>query len=127
VRPAEEQIHPTVSDVVRRAVAVADPGGRDAVLGELERRFEDDDRPISSVDDPPRLFDAARREREASTATGIDGALEVTSAIATYLAFRRDEFEGDREELVRLAVRAGYEGDPPAPVSEWLLEAGIET
>jgi hypothetical protein len=126
MRPASDPVQPTVSEVVRRAVAAVDPSGRDAVLGELERSFEDDERPISSVGDPARLFDGARREREASTPIGTDGALELTSAIATYLAFRRDEIEEDREGLIRLAVRAGYDGDPPAAVSEWLLAAGIE-
>jgi hypothetical protein len=39
-----------VSDVVRRAVELCDPEGVDETLGRLEEQFEDDDEPITAVE-----------------------------------------------------------------------------
>ena len=41
---------PTVADLVRRAVAVCDPAGRDSSLARLETQLEDDDEPVTAVD-----------------------------------------------------------------------------
>jgi hypothetical protein len=46
-------------------------------------------------------------------------------AVATYLAFRRDEIDDDREDLLRLAARAEYDGQPPDYVRTWLDEQGV--
>jgi hypothetical protein len=46
-------------------------------------------------------------------------------AVATYLAFRRDELDDDREELLRLAARAEYDGHPPDNVRAWLDQQGV--
>jgi hypothetical protein len=121
-----EPQRPTVSEVVRRAIEAVDPGGLDAGLAELERAFEDDDRPISAVADPESLFEEARRERAAADPTGADPGLEVAAAVATYLAFRRDEVDEQREELLRLAIRAEFDGSPPAAVEDWLVAEGID-
>ncbi len=40
----------TVSELVRRAVEVCDPAGVDADLGRLEEQLEDDDVPVTAVD-----------------------------------------------------------------------------
>jgi hypothetical protein len=47
-------------------------------------------------------------------------------AIATYLAFRRDEFDDDPHDLLRLAARAEYNGNPPEHVRAWLEDQGVE-
>ena len=47
-------------------------------------------------------------------------------AVATYLAFRRDEMDDDREDLLRLAARAEYDGHPPENVRAWLEERGVK-
>jgi hypothetical protein len=54
-----------------------------------------------------------------------DPAVVMMAALATYLAFRRTEIERDREELLRLAARAEFDGQPPEPVAEWLAEQGF--
>ena len=46
-------------------------------------------------------------------------------AVATYLAFRRDEIDDNREDLLRLAARAEYDGKPPDNVRSWLDEQGV--
>ena len=46
-------------------------------------------------------------------------------AVATYLAFRRDEIGDDPADILRLAVRAEYDGNPPDNVRAWLDEQGV--
>ena len=49
----------------------------------------------------------------------------MAAAVATYLSFRRDEADEDAEELLRLAARAEFNGNPPAAVATWLEEQGV--
>jgi hypothetical protein len=41
------------------------------------------------------------------------------------LAFRRDEMDDDPEDVLRLAIRAEYDGHPPDNVRRWLEEQGV--
>jgi hypothetical protein len=50
----------------------------------------------------------------------------MAAAVATYLAFRRDELQEDPEELLRLAARAEFSGNVPGDVAEWLALRGVE-
>jgi hypothetical protein len=50
----------------------------------------------------------------------------MATAVALYLAHRRDEMRADREHVLRLAARSEWKGDPPDAVVEWLEEQGIE-
>ena len=113
---------PTVADVVRRAVEICDPDRADPALGDLAARFEDRDEPITGLDDPEaELADGAALDDD------LAGPAELMAvAVATYLAHRRDEIEDDREEVLRLAARAEFAGDPPPPVRDWLAEQGVE-
>jgi hypothetical protein len=52
--------------------------------------------------------------------------LQMTAAVAVYLAHRRDELEEDPLDVLRLAARAEFNGNPPAHVANWLDEAGVE-
>src|SRR3954447_17739913 len=94
---------PTLSEVVRRACEVADPSGADELVTELLTRFEDRDEPVSAVDDV---------EQQLAEAQGIvdpDGdsePLRNAVAVATYLAFRRDQIGADPDELIRRATAA---------------------
>jgi hypothetical protein len=54
-----------------------------------------------------------------------DPALQLAAAVATYLAFRRDELDEDPRTLLELAARAEFEGHPPAGVDELLAERGV--
>jgi hypothetical protein len=113
----------TLAQVVHRAAEVVDPEGADQDVVDLLVRFEDADEPVSAIDDV--------EQRIAEGAGVIDpqeesGPVQVARVVATYLAFRRDEVAEEPDELVRLAVRAEYDGHPPEPVTEWLALNGVE-
>jgi sirohydrochlorin ferrochelatase len=107
----------TLTQVVHRATEVVDPEGADPDVVDLLVRFEDADEPVTAIEDVEL--------RIAEGAGAIDpqeesGPVQVARAVATYLAFRRDEVTEDPDELVRLAIRAEYDGHPPEPVADWL-------
>lgn len=114
----------TLSEVVHRAVVVVDPDGNQG-LDDLLERFQDDDEPLSSV-----LADVTRQK----IAEGVgaldpqeeDPAVQMAGAVATYLAYRRDEVDEEPGALLELAARAEFDGNPPANVRSWLADAGIE-
>jgi hypothetical protein len=114
---------PTLADVVHRAAEVADPEGHNDGVSDLLRRFEDRDEPVTTEPDV---------ELEIAEAKGAvdpqdeDPVVVMMAAVATYLAFRRTELERDREELLRLATRAEFDGHPPDLVADWLAEQGVE-
>ena len=113
----------TVAELVRRAVAVCDPDDEDADLGEFEVQLEDDDEPVSAVEN--------LEERLAVAEEGADVLLEkpavmMATAVALYLAYRPDELGGDPEHVLRLAARAEWKGDPPDAVLDWLTARGVE-
>jgi hypothetical protein len=112
----------SLAEVVRRAVEACDPTGADQRLAELQERFEDADEPVTAVDDlEERLGDAA-----ADLDVEIDDpAFSMAVATALYLAHRRDMIDEDSDDLLRLASRAEWQGDPPGPVSAWLADRGI--
>jgi hypothetical protein len=113
----------TLAQVVHRAAEVVDPEGADQDVVDLLVRFEDADEPVSAIDDvEQRIAEGAGRidPQEES------GPVQVARVVATYLAFRRDEVAEEPDELVRLAVRAEYDGHPPEPVTEWLALNGVE-
>ena len=107
----------TLADVARRAVEIADPQDRDAVLGRYFLQFEDADEPITAIQN--------LEERVALAAEGVDAdaddpSIAVANAVIIYLAHRRDEFDDDPDDVLRLAVRAEWRGDPPQTVVDWL-------
>jgi hypothetical protein len=112
----------TLSEVVRKAVEVVDPDDADALVGDFEMAFEDADEPVRGLDDV--------EERVADVLADLDpavesGALSMAGAITTYLTYRRDELRAHPDELLRLAARAEWEGDPPEVVREFLADRGI--
>jgi hypothetical protein len=113
----------TLAQVVHRAGGVVDPEGADTDVTDFLVRFEDEDEPVTTVEDV--------QERIAEAAGALDpeqesGALQVAAAVATYLAFRRDEPAEDPDETVRLAVRAEFHERPPQAVADWLALNGID-
>src|SRR3954452_19636962 len=114
----------TLSEIVHRAVSVVDPDGGEG-LDDLLERFEDADEPLSSVN----ADSVAQRIAEGIGALDPqeeDGAVQMAGAVATYLAYRRDELEGAPGALLELAARAEFDGRPPEPVRAWLADVGIE-
>jgi hypothetical protein len=113
----------SLADVARRAVQICDPDDSDAVLGDYLTQFEDADEPITAVQN--------LEERLALAAEGVDAdvddpAVAVANAVVLYLAHRRDEVGDDPEDVMRLAVRAEWKGDPPEAVVQWLADRGVE-
>ena len=114
----------TLADVVHRAVQICDPDG-DEGLGDLLERFEDDDEPLSSAT-------AEIAEQRIAEAVGAldpqeeDPAVQMAAAVATYLAYRRDELDEEPGALLELAARAEFDGRPPEHVRRWLADTGIE-
>jgi hypothetical protein len=109
---------------VHRAVVVVDPDGH-AGIEDLLERFEDDDEPLDSTG----AEIAAQRIAEEAGALdpqAEDPAVQLAAAVATYLAFRRDEIDEEPGELLTLAARAEFDGDPPADVRALLAERGVE-
>ena len=52
--------------------------------------------------------------------------MQLAAAVATYLAFRRDEIDEEPGELLTLAARAEFDGRPPDDVRALLAERGVE-
>src|SRR3954467_4849394 len=114
----------TLTQVVHRAVEVVDPDGGEG-LDDLLVRFEDADEPLSSAG----AAGAAQRIAEGIGALDPqeeDGAVQMAGAVATYLAYRRDQLEEEPGALLELAARAEFNGTPPEVVRRWLADAGIE-
>jgi hypothetical protein len=112
----------TLADVARRAVQVCDPQDTDAVLGDYFLRFEDADEPITAIQN--------LEERVALAAEGVDvdvddPSIAVANAVILYLAHRRDEMDDDPADILRLAARAEWRGDPPQAVVDWLADRGV--
>ncbi len=112
----------SLADVVRRAAAVVDPDDEDAVIGEFQRAFEDDDEPVAGLDVEERVADVLSRLDPAIA----NGSLSMAGALTVYLSFRRDELREDPRELIRLAARAEWDDDPPEVVVEWLTDHNVK-
>jgi hypothetical protein len=111
----------TLAEVVHRAVEVCEDSSSDG-LDELLERFEDDDEPITAVGDIDERLSAAIGPPEFDDD---DGAVTMARAVITYLAHRRDEYDADPVELLRLAARAEFHGEPPEAAARWLADQGI--
>jgi hypothetical protein len=112
----------TLADLARRAVQICDPQDSDAVLGDYLVQFEDADEPVTAIQN--------LEERLALAAEGVDGDVDdpsvaVANAVILYLAYRRDEFDDEPEDIMRLAARAEWRGDPPERVVDWLADRGV--
>ena len=110
-------------DLAKRAVEVSDPDDNDANLGDLLEQFEDDDEPVTAIQN--------LEEKVAIAVEGVDvdiddPAVSMAAATILYLAHRRDELHADPEHILRLAARAEWKGDPPDAVVEWLAGRGVE-
>jgi hypothetical protein len=123
MRPAEAQgPPPTLFEVVHRAVEVTDPTGRYGV-GDLLQYVEDSDEPVTAHQDVETELAELKGRVDPQDE---DPAVMMAIAVATYLAFRRDELDDDRIDLLRLATRAEYDGNPPEHVRAWLEQQGVE-
>src|SRR3954452_3949862 len=110
-------------DVAKRAVEACDPQGIDGLLGGFLAEFEDADEPVTAIQN--------LEERIAIASEGVDAdvenpAVQMAGAVILYLAHRRDELRDDDEDILRLAARSEYKGEPPEFIADWLADRGIE-
>ena len=110
---------PTVSDLVRLAVEACDPERNDPALARFEQQFEDDDEPVTAVDN---LEERLALASEGADYDVDDPAVSVANAVVLYLAAHGGErrYDRDPEELLLLAVRAQWHGEPPRAVADWV-------
>jgi hypothetical protein len=122
MRPATAQgPPPSLFEVVHRAVEVTDPSGEFAVA-DLLRYVEDSDEPVTAHQDiEEELAELKGRVDPQDEEPAVMSAV----AVATYLAFRRDEMDDDPGDILRLAARAEYDGHPPDNVRAWLEDQGV--
>jgi hypothetical protein len=123
MRKAEVHETPTLFAIVHRAAEVCDPAGTEEGAAELLRRFEDRDEPIGNPAEAEQMIAEAKGAIDPQDE---DPVATMTAAVATYLAYRRDELDDDREDLLVLAARAEFDGEPPGPVASWLAGQGLE-
>lgn len=113
----------TLAQAVHRAAHACDPDGNSPSAADALARFEDRDEPIAAVEDVDMQlaedFGALDPQEE-------DPVVQMIRATTVYLAFKRSDAGVGDEELLRLAARAEYDGNPPEPVRGWLSERGIE-
>ena len=112
----------TLSQVVHRAVEVCDPDGTDTDLADFFLRFEDADEPIAGLED------IEQRMAEAAGALDPEGdipSLQMAAAVATYLAFRRDEVDEEPGGAAQARVARGVQRQPAGGCGEWLEEQGV--
>jgi hypothetical protein len=124
MRQADHPDRPvTLFEIVKRAVDIVDPDDDDPDMGQLEEVFEDADEPVTGIGN--------LEERVALAIEGIDNEVEspavsVAAATILYLAYRRDELDDDPDDVLRLAARAEWKGDPPESVRNWLADRGVD-
>lgn len=114
----------TLAEAVHRAVVVVDPEG-DAGLEDLLLLFEDDDELLDStsaeIAEQRIAEEAGKLDPQAE-----DPALQMAAAVATYLAYRRDELDEEPQRLLELAARAEFDAHPPPGVEDLLAERGVQ-
>src|SRR3954451_2259625 len=112
----------TLFEVAKRAVEACDPQGTDGVLGDFLAQFEDADEPVTAIQNLEERVAIASEGVDADVA---DPAVQMAGALILYLAHRRDEIGDDDEEILRLAARSEYRGEPPEFIANWLTDRGV--
>lgn len=112
----------TLSEIARRATEIVDPNGADDEVIRVYTQLEDDDRPITTIQN---LEERLAHAEEGADIEGDNPAVAMAIAVILYLAHRRDELEDDADDVLRLAARSEWSGQPPAAVQNWLDERGV--
>ena len=95
----------SLSDLVRRAVAIVDPPGEDA------------DQPVRG------LLDSI--EERVMWGVDEDAPIVMAQAVTIYLAHRLDQIDNTPEHILAHAAKAEFDGKPPENVKAWLADQGV--
>jgi hypothetical protein len=102
----------SLADLVLRAAAIVDPDNDDPAVAELVERHADADEPVRGILDS--------LEERLAWGADEDPPVVMAQAVVLYLAHRLDEVDDDPEQILRLAARSEFDGDPPEDVRRWL-------
>jgi hypothetical protein len=108
----------TLSELVRHAGAIVDVDGLDDAVAAFVLRHEDDDIPVRGILDG--------LEERIAWGADEDPSVVMAQAVVLYLAHRLDEVDDEPDEILALAARSEFDGDPPDRVAQWLAANGIE-
>ena len=116
---------PTVSEAVRDAAAIVDPGDSDDAIMTLYEIYEDDDRPVTAVED---LVGTLVATAEGIDPEGDDGAVLAAAAAAAWVGLNpRDRNEDHNvDHVLREGVRMAFGKEVPAQVGGYLAGRGID-
>ena len=106
----------TVAEVVREAAGIVDPDDQDALVGDLERWFEDDDDLVEAVPDLDCRIVGALDELDSEDD---HFGMSVAVAVAIYLATQPRHEPRERDAVIQQAIRLAYGKDVPAGVAGW--------
>src|SRR3712207_5720947 len=90
----------TLSEIARRATEIVDPGGTDDEVVRVYPQLEDDDRPITAIQN---LEEHLAHAEEGADIDGDNPAVAMSIALILYLAHRRDELEDEADDVLGLA------------------------
>src|SRR6201985_1015559 len=114
---------PTVSEAVRDAAALVDPGDADDAIMALYEIYEDDDRPVTAVED---LAGTLVATAEGIDPEGDDGAVLACAAAAAWIGMnprdRNEDHEADH--VLREGVRMAFGKKVPPQGERYLAERG---
>jgi hypothetical protein len=115
---------PTVSEAVRDAAAIADPGDNDDAIMALYEIYEDDDRPATAAEN---LADELIATARGIDPEGDDGAVLAAAAAAAWLGLHPHDTNEDRDadHVLREGVRAAFGKHPPPQVVAFLESRGV--
>ena len=115
---------PTVSEAVRDGAALVDPGDADDAIMALYEIYEDDDRPVTAVED---LAGTLVATAEGIDPEGDDGAVLAAAAVAAWVGLNpRDRNEDHNvDHVLREGVRMAFGKKVPPQVSAYLSGRGI--
>jgi hypothetical protein len=116
---------PTVSEAVRDAAAIVDPGGADDAVMALYEVYEDDDRPVTAVED---LAGTLVATAEGIDPEGDDGAVLACAATAAWVGMNPRDHNEDHEpdHVLREGVRMAFGKEPPGQVGDYLASRGVD-
>jgi hypothetical protein len=115
---------PTVSEAVRDAAAIVDRGDADGAITALYEIYEDDDRPVTAVED---LTGTLVATAEGIDPEGDDGAVLAAAAAAAWIGMnprdRNEDHEADH--VLREGARMAFGKEPPRQVADYLASRGV--